>query len=199
MSSGTQASGDKQIDLIADVAVDRAINDGEAPDAYPDLRERVVRQVLTTGRRRTVLAWVLAVYVGSFLFGWLQGRITAIVVQRTVYRLRGEVRRPLNDEAKGWRGLRGSRRRGFYRSGRRREFRSIDPDPELSTGASGEFIRHRPEIFYSADLRTIHVPVLLLWGEQDRMVPFANARDYLEALSNAWRGFLRDRLAQMEV
>ena len=39
--------------------------------------------------------------------------------------------------------------------GRRREFRSIDPDPELSTGASGEFIRHRPEIFYSADLRTI--------------------------------------------
>jgi len=39
--------------------------------------------------------------------------------------------------------------------GRRREFRSIDPDPELSTGPAGEFIRHRPEIFYSADLRTI--------------------------------------------
>ncbi|GED08517.1 ABC transporter ATP-binding protein [Cellulosimicrobium cellulans] len=43
----------------------------------------------------TVLAWVLAVYVGSFLFGWLQGRITAIVVQRTVYRLRGEVQAKL--------------------------------------------------------------------------------------------------------
>lgn len=42
--------------------------------------------------------------------------------------------------------------------GRRREFRSIDHDPELSTGPSGEFVRHRPEIFYSADLRTIHKP-----------------------------------------
>jgi len=41
--------------------------------------------------------------------------------------------------------------------GRRRELRSIDHNPELSTGPTGEFIRHRPEIFYSADLRTIHV------------------------------------------
>jgi hypothetical protein len=41
---------------------------------------------------------------------------------------------------------------------RRREPRSIDHDPEMSTGPSGEFIRHRPEIFYSADLRQIHVP-----------------------------------------
>jgi hypothetical protein len=40
--------------------------------------------------------------------------------------------------------------------GRRRELRSIDHNTELSTGPSGEFIRHRPEIFYSADLRTIH-------------------------------------------
>lgn len=40
---------------------------------------------------------------------------------------------------------------------RRRELRSIDHNPELSTGPTGEFIRHRPEIFYSADLRTIHV------------------------------------------
>ncbi len=42
--------------------------------------------------------------------------------------------------------------------GRRREFRSIDHNTEMSTGPSGEFIRHRPEIFYSADLRQIHVP-----------------------------------------
>lgn len=41
---------------------------------------------------------------------------------------------------------------------RRRELRSIDPDPSLSTGSSGEFIRHRPEIFYAADLRQIHKP-----------------------------------------
>ncbi len=42
--------------------------------------------------------------------------------------------------------------------GRRRELRSIDADGDLSTGPSGEFIRHRPEIFYAADLRQIHKP-----------------------------------------
>lgn len=42
--------------------------------------------------------------------------------------------------------------------GRRRELRSIDDDPELSTGSNGEFIRHRPEIFYAADLRSIRSP-----------------------------------------
>src|SRR5688572_17443172 len=42
--------------------------------------------------------------------------------------------------------------------GRRRDFPSIDNDPEMSTGSAGEFIRHRPEIFYSADIRTIHTP-----------------------------------------
>lgn len=42
--------------------------------------------------------------------------------------------------------------------GRRRDFQSLDSDAELSTGPSGEFIRHRPEIFYSADIRTIHIP-----------------------------------------
>jgi hypothetical protein len=42
--------------------------------------------------------------------------------------------------------------------GRRRELRSIDADKDLSTGPSGEFIRHRPEIFYAADVRQIHKP-----------------------------------------
>jgi hypothetical protein len=42
--------------------------------------------------------------------------------------------------------------------GRRRDFRSIADETELSTGSSGEFIRHRPEIFYSSDLKTIHSP-----------------------------------------
>jgi len=41
---------------------------------------------------------------------------------------------------------------------RRRDYASIDDDAELSTGSAGEFIRHRPEIFYSADIRTIHTP-----------------------------------------
>jgi hypothetical protein len=42
--------------------------------------------------------------------------------------------------------------------GRRRELKSIDSDVEMSTGPAGEFVRHRSEIFYSADLRTIRSP-----------------------------------------
>lgn len=34
-------------------------------------------------------------------------------------------------------------------------------------------------------LRSLHVPVLLLWGEQDRMIPIGNAADYLAALPDA--------------
>lgn len=45
---------------------------------------------------RNLLLVVVAVYVGSFLFGWLQGRITAGVVQRTVYRLRERVEQKLS-------------------------------------------------------------------------------------------------------
>ena len=38
-----------------------------------------------------LLAWVAAIYVGSFLFGWLQARITTTVVQSTVYDMRERV------------------------------------------------------------------------------------------------------------
>ena len=34
-------------------------------------------------------------------------------------------------------------------------------------------------------LRTIQAPTLLLWGEQDAMIPFGNAADYLAALPHA--------------
>ncbi len=34
-------------------------------------------------------------------------------------------------------------------------------------------------------LRTIQAPTLLLWGEQDQMIPVANAQDYLKAMPNA--------------
>ena len=45
---------------------------------------------------RDVLLLVVAVYVGAFLFGWLQGRFTAIVVQNTVLRLRDQVEEKIN-------------------------------------------------------------------------------------------------------
>jgi pimeloyl-ACP methyl ester carboxylesterase len=34
-------------------------------------------------------------------------------------------------------------------------------------------------------LAKIHAPTLLLWGEQDGMIPFANAQDYLRAMPQA--------------
>jgi len=43
-----------------------------------------------------ILLVVLAIYVGSFLFGWLQGRSTAGVVQRTTFRLRADVESKLS-------------------------------------------------------------------------------------------------------
>ncbi|MFI2751846.1 ABC transporter ATP-binding protein [Cellulomonas sp. P22] len=42
-------------------------------------------------RLRDVLLLALAVYVASFVFSWLQGRLTAGIVQRTVYRMREAV------------------------------------------------------------------------------------------------------------
>ena len=34
-------------------------------------------------------------------------------------------------------------------------------------------------------LRTLHLPVLLLWGEKDHLIPISNAADYLAVLPNA--------------
>jgi len=48
------------------------------------------------GHLARVLLAVLAVYVGSFLFGWLQGRITTDVVQRSTLRLRAGVEAKLS-------------------------------------------------------------------------------------------------------
>ncbi len=42
-----------------------------------------------------VLSWVLVVYVGSFIFGWLQARLTTTIVQKTVRRLRSDVEHKL--------------------------------------------------------------------------------------------------------
>ena len=45
---------------------------------------------------RTIVLAVLAIYVGSFLFGWLQARLTTGVVQRTTYRMREDVEAKLS-------------------------------------------------------------------------------------------------------
>ncbi len=53
-------------------------------------------QGIDFGRLQHVLLWVLALYVLAWLFGVLQGRLTATAVQRTVYRLRSDVEAKLS-------------------------------------------------------------------------------------------------------
>jgi ATP-binding cassette subfamily B protein len=43
-----------------------------------------------------ILLWVLGIYVCAWLFGVIQGRLTTVVVQRTVYRLREQVEAKLS-------------------------------------------------------------------------------------------------------
>nr|WP_305037915.1 ABC transporter ATP-binding protein [Cellulomonas sp. PhB143] len=43
-----------------------------------------------------ILLVVVLVYVGSFVFGWMQGRLTAVVVQRTARTLRADAEAKLN-------------------------------------------------------------------------------------------------------
>jgi ATP-binding cassette, subfamily B, multidrug efflux pump len=68
-------------------------------DTFADLvsgMDVVPGQGLDATALRDVLLFVVAVYVGAFLFGWVQGRLTALVVQRTVRSLRAQVEEKLN-------------------------------------------------------------------------------------------------------
>jgi pimeloyl-ACP methyl ester carboxylesterase len=44
-----------------------------------------------------------------------------------------------------------------------------------------QVLLHDPEPL----LRRIQAPTLILWGEQDGMIPFSNAADYLRDIPNA--------------
>ena len=47
-------------------------------------------------RLRVVLAWVLAIYLGSAILGWLQGFVINIVMVRTMWRLREQIEAKIN-------------------------------------------------------------------------------------------------------
>jgi ATP-binding cassette, subfamily B, multidrug efflux pump len=53
-------------------------------------------QGIDFGRLGTILLWVLGIYIAAWLFGVIQGRLTTVVVQRTVYRLREQVEAKLS-------------------------------------------------------------------------------------------------------
>ncbi len=61
-------------------------------------------------------------------------------------------------------------------------------DLMLAPGARQAMIERMQQVVLSDPrpwLAKITAPTLLLWGEQDRMIPFANAADYLKAIPNA--------------
>jgi len=78
------------------VAAIRSSGDGKLADMIGAMKDVVPGRGIDFTALRDVLLLVVAVYVGSFLFGWLQARITAYVVQRTIYSLRQQVEEKLN-------------------------------------------------------------------------------------------------------
>jgi len=69
----------------------RAQGQDELADMLAGVPDVVPGQGVDYGQLALVLGVVLAIYLGSSLFGYLQGLITTSVVQRTSYRLRADV------------------------------------------------------------------------------------------------------------
>jgi len=78
------------------VAALRQADQGTFADTISGIDGLVPGQGIDFGHLRGILVVVLLVYLGSFLFGWAQGRITAGVVQRVVLRLRADVEAKLS-------------------------------------------------------------------------------------------------------
>ena len=74
----------------------RAAGQDRVADMVSGMADVVPGQGIQFDALRDVLLLVALVYVGSFLFGWGQGRVTAGLVQRTVLRLRRDVEAKVN-------------------------------------------------------------------------------------------------------
>lgn len=74
----------------------RSSGQGTQADLLSGMSNVVIGQGIDFAALRGVLIGVIVIYVGAFVFGWLQNRITAYVVQRTIYRLRQSIEEKLN-------------------------------------------------------------------------------------------------------
>ncbi|SKC82571.1 ABC transporter ATP-binding protein [Krasilnikoviella flava] len=70
-------------------------NDTQA-DLLASMPGLVPGQGVDFERLAQILMWVLVIYLGAFLFGWLQARIMTIAVQNTMRRLRDDVEAKLH-------------------------------------------------------------------------------------------------------
>ncbi|MCL2089791.1 MAG: ABC transporter ATP-binding protein/permease [Micrococcales bacterium] len=71
-------------------------NEAKLGDMLGGMSHVVVGQGVDFGRLAVVLAAVVAVYLGSFVFGWVAGRLTALAVQNTARSLRNDVEAKLS-------------------------------------------------------------------------------------------------------
>ncbi|BDO41981.1 multidrug ABC transporter ATP-binding protein [Cellulomonas sp. NTE-D12] len=78
------------------VAALRAQGQGKVADMLQAMTHVVPGQGVDFTRLGKILVVVMAVYVASFLFGWVQGRLTARIVQNTVLRMRADVESKLS-------------------------------------------------------------------------------------------------------
>nr|WP_211287562.1 ABC transporter ATP-binding protein [Isoptericola jiangsuensis] len=74
----------------------RAAGDTTQADMLASMDGVVPGQGVDFARLGEILGWVLAIYVGAFLFGWLQSRIMTVAVQNTMRRLRDDVEAKLH-------------------------------------------------------------------------------------------------------
>jgi ATP-binding cassette subfamily B multidrug efflux pump len=74
----------------------RAAGDDTQADMLASMDGVVPGQGVDFSRLGEILMWVLAIYVGAFLFGWLQSRIMTVAVQNTMRRMRDDVEAKLH-------------------------------------------------------------------------------------------------------
>jgi ATP-binding cassette subfamily B protein len=85
-------AGTLKAQIVADL---RARGEGSRADILA-AADVVPGQGIDFPRLMQILAWVVVVYLGASLFGVLQGRLTARVVQRAIHRLREQVEEKLS-------------------------------------------------------------------------------------------------------
>jgi ATP-binding cassette subfamily B multidrug efflux pump len=74
----------------------RARGDNAFADLLSGMGNVIPGRGIDFGRLERVLLWVAVVYLFAWIFGLLQARLTTVVVQRTVYRLREQVQQKLS-------------------------------------------------------------------------------------------------------
>ncbi|MDR3069276.1 MAG: ABC transporter ATP-binding protein/permease, partial [Cellulomonas sp.] len=84
------------IEQVSQMLAEQGGTQARMADMIKGMDDLVIGQGIDFERLAEMLAWVLAVYVASFLFGWFAARLSATVVQNTARRMRDDVEAKLS-------------------------------------------------------------------------------------------------------